>query len=116
MLKKLFLLFIVFIFAFPFTASAENNNLEIITDASLNAKVTQVHDKKSLVWLDKGKDAGFIRGAKVCFFSSSDELISCGNVYSTEPSWCRVRVYQGFPRIREIGVRAVLIEKGEPSK
>jgi hypothetical protein len=110
MLKKLFLLFIVVIFAFPLTASAENNYLEIITYASLNAKVTRVHSNKGHVWLDQGKDVGFIIGAKVCFFSSSDELIACGNVITTKPSWCRVHVEKCCGRIRKSGVRAALMK------
>jgi hypothetical protein len=111
MLKRLFLLFIVVVFAFPFTVSAENNYLEIITDASLNTKVTKVHRVKRHVWLNEGKDAGFIRGAKVCFFSSSDELIVCGIVVSTKPSWCRVLVNKCCRRIRKSGVRAALMVK-----
>lgn len=109
MLKRLFLLFLVVVFAFPFTASAENNYPEIITGASLTVKVNKVYKHKMLVWLDKGKDAGFIRGAKVCFFSSSYELIICGNVVQTKPSYSRVRVKTSIRKINK-GMRAALME------
>jgi len=109
MLKRLFLLFLVVAFAFPFTASAENNYPEIITDASLTAMVKKVYSHKRIVWLDKGKEAGFIMGAKVCFFSSSDELIICGNVVQTKPSNSWVRVKTSIRKIKK-GMKAALIE------
>jgi hypothetical protein len=56
------------------------------------AQVTRVHNRKGHVYINQGKKAGFVKGSEVCFYSSSGEKITCGNVKKTSPSSAVVKV------------------------
>jgi len=56
------------------------------------AQVTKINEQKGQIFIDQGKDAGFIFGAKVCFFSSSDKELICGKVLRTSDSYAIIRI------------------------
>jgi len=58
----------------------------ITVSAQQAAKVKNVNKHKGFVYIDKGKDAGFVMGATVCIYSLSDEKIACGRVQETMES------------------------------
>jgi len=73
------------------------------------AQVTRINEPKGQIFINEGKDAGFIFGAKVCFSSSSSKELICGKVLRTSASSAVVRV----KNIREtkkikIGAEAML--------
>ena len=56
------------------------------------AEVTRINQPKGQIFINEGKDAGFIFGAKVCFPSSSSEKLICGKVMRTSASFAVIRV------------------------
>ena len=46
----------------------------------LAAEVTKVKVSRGHVYIDAGKEAGFIMGTDVCFYSLAGEKIACGTV------------------------------------
>jgi ribosomal protein L35AE/L33A len=56
------------------------------------AQVTKINEPKGQIFINEGKDAGFIFGAKVCFSSSSGKELICGKVLRTSASSAVVRV------------------------
>jgi len=80
------------------------------------AQVTKINEPKGQISINEGKDAGFIFGAKVCFYSSSGKELICGKVLRTSDSYAIVRIRN----VREtkkiaIGSEAILYI-GEESK
>ena len=73
------------------------------------AEVTRINQSKGQIYINEGKNAGFIFDAKVCFYSSSDKELICGKVLRTTDSYAIVRI----KNVREtkkikIGSEAVL--------
>ena len=58
------------------------------------AQVTSFNNHRGYVWIDEGKDAGFVMGAAVCIHSFSGDIITCGRVQSTSESHAMVMVNQ----------------------
>ena len=58
------------------------------------AQVTSFNNHRGYVWIDEGKDAGFVMGAAVCIYSFSGDIITCGRVQSTSESHATVMVNQ----------------------
>jgi hypothetical protein len=56
------------------------------------AQVTRINAKKGLIVIDGKKSEGFIMGAKVCFYSSSGEEITCGRVHQTSEYYATIKV------------------------
>jgi hypothetical protein len=52
----------------------------ITVSAQQTARVKNVNKHKGFVYIDEGKDAGFVMGATVCIYSLSNEQIACGRV------------------------------------
>jgi ribosomal protein L35AE/L33A len=80
------------------------------------AEVTKINEPKGQIYINEGKDAGFIFGAKVCFFSSSDKELICGKVLRTTDSYAIVRIKNRRETKKiEIGAKAMLHvgEEGE---
>ena len=73
------------------------------------AQVTKINEPKGQVSIDQGKNAGFVFGATVCFFSSSDKELICGKVLRTTDSYAiiRIRNVRETKKI-EIGAEAML--------
>jgi ribosomal protein L35AE/L33A len=61
-------------------------------DISRAAQVTKINEPKGQIFIDEGKDAGFIFGAKVCFFSTSNKELICGKVLRTTASYAIVKI------------------------
>ena len=73
------------------------------------AEVTKVHASKGHVTIDQGKDAGFIMGAEVCFYSDSGEKITCGQVRRTSENTAMVKVNNRLAKQIEKGMTARLM-------
>jgi hypothetical protein len=58
----------------------------ITVSAQQIARVKNVDKHKGFVYIDEGKDAGFVMGATVCIYSLSGEQIACGRVRETRKS------------------------------
>jgi ribosomal protein L35AE/L33A len=81
------------------------------------AEVTRINQPKGQIFINEGKDAGFIFGAKVCFSSSSSEKPICGKVMRTSASSAVVRVKNKRETKKiEIGAEAVLYVGNEDEK
>jgi hypothetical protein len=76
------------------------------------AEVTKINIGKGHVYIDEGKDAGFILGADVCFYSSSGEKIECGRVRQTLPSRAMVQLKSREAKKVKKGMEA-RVETGE---
>ena len=77
------------------------------------AEVTRINHPKGQIFINEGKDAGFIFGAKVCFYSSSDKELICGKVLRTTDSYAIIRIRNARKTKNiEIGSKAMLhVEK-----
>lgn len=79
--------------------------------AASTAQVTRTTNKGH-VYINGGKDAGFVRGADVCFYSFSGEVITCGKVFRTSETNAAVQVNNREVKKIKPGMQAVL-ESGE---
>ena len=77
------------------------------------AQVKKVNARKGHIYIDQGKDAGFIMGAGVCFYSFEGEQITCGVVRQTTNSRAMVRVLDRTAKKIKKGMEASL--EPEPS-
>jgi ribosomal protein L35AE/L33A len=84
---------------------------------AMAAQVTKINEPKGQIFINEGKDAGFIFGAKVCFYSSSDKELICGKVLRTTDSYAvvRIRNVRETKKI-EIGSEAMLYVGNEDEK
>jgi ribosomal protein L35AE/L33A len=81
------------------------------------AEVTRINQSKGQIFINEGKDAGFIFGAKVCFSSSSSEKPICGKVMRTSDSSAVVKIKNRRETKKiEIGAEAVLYVGNEDEK
>jgi len=75
------------------------------------AEVARVNPSKGQVYINKGKPAGFIVGAKVCIYLSSKET-ACGKIFRATDSYSvlrLLRVDNRKARYIEYGMKAILI-------
>jgi len=72
------------------------------------AQVTKINKRKGQIQINEGKDAGFVFGAEVCFFSSLGEVITCGKVQKTSASYAVVRVNTREAKKIKKGLEALL--------
>ena len=108
-MKKFKLLLVVLTIIMLATASFKN-----ICRA---AEVTRINQPKGQIFINDGKDAGFIFGAKVCFSSSSSEKPICGKVMRTSDSSAVVKIKNRRETKKiEIGAEAVLYVGNEDEK
>ncbi len=59
---------------------------------ALAAEVTKVNVSQGHVYIDAGKEAGFVMGADVCFYSAARAKIACGTVRQTSAARATVKV------------------------
>ena len=78
---------------------------------TLAAEVTRINANKGLIVIDGKKSEGFIMGAKVCFYSSSGEEITCGSVRQTSESYVTIEVNNRDAKKLEYGVEAKLSDQ-----
>ena len=81
-----------------------------------SAEVTRVNRNKGQVFINQGKDAGFILGAMVCFYSLSGAELFCGRVQRTTDAYAVVKVNNREAKRINIGTEAQLYEEKEEEK
>ena len=74
------------------------------------AEVTRINEGKGLVVINGSKDAGFVMGAIVCFYSDSGEEITCGRVQQTSEGYATVKVNKRKARQILFGMDAELVD------
>ncbi len=74
--------------------------------AAFAAEVTKVNVSKGHVYIDAGKEAGFIMGADVCFYSFAGEKIVCGTVRQTSAARATVKVKNREAKLIKKGMTA----------
>ena len=79
------------------------------------AEVTRINENRGLIVINGNKADGFVMGAKVCFYSSSGEEITCGRVRQTSESYVTVEVNNRKAKQIRNGMEAQLEddEKGQ---
>jgi hypothetical protein len=73
---------------------------------ALAAEVTKVNVSQGHVYIDRGKEAGFIMGSDVCFYSYADERIACGTVRQISAARATVKVKSREAKLIKRGMRA----------
>ena len=56
------------------------------------AEVTRINENRGLIVINGNKEAGFVMGATVCFYSTSGEEITCGSVQQASEYYVTVKV------------------------
>ena len=77
---------------------------------SFAAEVTRINAHKGHIYIDQGKEAGFIIGAEVCFYSSLGEKIVCGKVRRTTDAYAMVEVNNRKAKGIKNGMQAALAD------
>ena len=79
---------------------------------SMAAHVTRIHSSKKYIFINGSIADGFVMGARVCFYSSSDEEITCGTIEQASESFAKVRVNNRIAKQIRYGMEARLsVEK-----
>lgn len=79
---------------------------------AMAAQVTRINEKKGFIFIDGSISDGFVMGANVCFYSSSGEEITCGQVEQTSESFVRVKINNRIANQIRYGMEARLsVEK-----
>ena len=78
------------------------------TGGALAAEVTKVNVSRGHVYIDAGKEAGFIMGADVCFYSDAGATIACGTVRQTSAARATVKVKNREAKLITRGMTATL--------
>ena len=76
-------------------------------------EVTRINKNRGLIVIDGNKADGFVMGAKVCFYSSSGEEITCGRVRQTSESYVTVGVDNRKAKQIRYGMEAQLEDDGK---
>ncbi|MFC1830154.1 hypothetical protein ACFL0O_11145, partial [Thermodesulfobacteriota bacterium] len=64
------------------------------------------------VYINQGKDDGFIIGTEVCVYDFSGEEITCGTVIRTNPNYAMIKVNNRLAKQIRVGMEALI---GKPS-
>ena len=78
------------------------------------AQVTRINTNRGFIFINGSIADGFVMGAEVCFYpsSDSDEEITCGRVEQTSESFARVKVNNRIAKQIRYGMEARLsVEK-----
>jgi len=79
---------------------------------SMAAQVTRIHSNRKYIFINGSIADGFVMGAKVCFYSSSGEEITCGRIEQASESFAKVRVDNRIAKQINYGMEARLsVEK-----
>jgi len=79
---------------------------------SMAAEVTRIHSSRKYIFINGSIADGFVMGAKVCFYSSSGEEITCGRIEQASESFAKVRVDNRIAKQINYGMEARLsVEK-----
>lgn len=93
---------------FFFLAAAIAIAVTLAGGTALAAEVTKVDSNKGHVYIDQGKDDGFVFWAEVCFYSITGEKITCGNVRQTSATYAMVEVNNRMAKLIKKGMKAAL--------
>lgn len=79
------------------------------------AQVTRMNKKQGFIFIDGSKNDGFVKGAKVCFYTDSGDEITCGRVKQASASYSMVKVNNRKAKKIKYGTKAKLVvdEKDE---
>ena len=80
---------------------------------ALEAEVTRINTNRGLIVINGSKEAGFVMGATVCFYSTSGEQITCGSVQQTSESYVTVGVDNRKAKQIRYGMEAQLEDDGK---
>jgi hypothetical protein len=75
------------------------------------AQVTRINQNKGYIFIDGTIAEGFVMGAKVCFYSSSREKITCGRVEQASETFARVKVNNRIAKKIQYGMTAKVSDK-----
>ena len=75
---------------------------------SMAAQVTRIHSSRKYIFINGSIADGYVMGAKVCFYSSSGEEITCGIIEQASESFARVRVDNRIAKQIHYGMEARL--------
>ena len=79
---------------------------------SMTAEVTRIHSSRKYIFINGTIADGFVMGARVCFYSSSGEEITCGPIEQASESFSKVRVNNRIAKQIKVGMEARLsVEK-----
>ena len=78
---------------------------------SMAAQVTRIHSSRKYIYIDGSMADGFVMGARVCFYSSSGEEITCGPIDQASESFARVRVDNRIAKQIRYGMEARLSDE-----
>ena len=70
------------------------------------AQVTRINQNKGYVFIDGSIADGFVMGARVCFYSSSDKVITCGRIEQASEAYARVKVNNRIAKKIQYGMTA----------
>lgn len=73
---------------------------------SMAAQVTRIHSSKKYIFINGSIADGFVMGARVCFYSSSGEEITCGPIEQVSESFEKVRVNNRIAKQIRYGMEA----------
>jgi len=85
---------------------------------AMAAQVTRINTNKGFIFINGSIADGFVLGAKVCFYpsSDSDEEITCGRVEQTSESFARVKINNRIAKQIRYGMEARLSVEEESKK
>jgi hypothetical protein len=83
---------------------------------AMAAQVTRINTNKGFIFIDGSIADGFVMGAKLCFYSSSGEEITCGRIEQTSESFARVKVNNRIAKQIRYGMEARLSVEKESKK
>ena len=78
---------------------------------SMAAQVTRIHSSRKYIYIDGSMADGFVMGARVCFYSSSGEEITCGPIDQASESFARVRIGNRIAKQIRYGMEARLSDE-----
>ncbi|MBW1841364.1 MAG: hypothetical protein JRI75_06180 [Deltaproteobacteria bacterium] len=79
---------------------------------ALAAEVSRVQTNRGHIYINQGKDAGFIMGTEVCVYDVSGEEITCGTVKQTNPNYAVIKVNNRLAKQIKVGMKALI---GKPN-
>jgi hypothetical protein len=77
------------------------------------AQVTRIHSSQKYVFINGSIADGFVIGARVCFYpsSDSDEAITCGPIEQASASFAKVRINNRIAKQIRYGMEARLSDE-----
>lgn len=81
-----------------------------LQNIAMAAQVTRINANRGFIFINGSIADGFVMGAEVCFYpsSDSDEEITCGRVEQTSESFARVKVNNRIAKQIRYGMEARL--------